>query len=727
LLGQRVLILHAPASAETGLDLSGLDVDCAVAGLDRRWPLRLPDGWRLCQTLHYDLKGWYWVIERSGEVLCLDTIEDPQGLGRDGFPTSTFMEGGTLRPSPGVQAAYLTAKRIRKGDLSGQEWERIGTLARGDLDRYLEALDAVVGTTLARSLAGNAIHGCPPDRGALRWLRRRQLVRRYRTPARAITALALGARRELERVIYPTGLLVLVAGPDGSGKSTLADALPDLCRGMFRRETRQHWRPGLLPRPGAFLGRELGDPTRPHARPPHGRALSTALLLYYWLDFLLGGWLRTVPLRIRTGLVVLERGWWDLAVDPRRYRLDVPSQLVQALGALLPRPDLALVLESEPALLRERKPELPEAELRRQATAWRAVLPHRVRRQHLDASRPLHEVAAESRKRIVDLLETRATSRLGAGWSALPRRGRSRWILPRGTRAAAAAALGIYHPMTGRGRLGWEAARLFASSGGFRLLPRGEGPPRQVAKALAAHLPPRSTLAVARMTHPGRGRYLALIVGEQGQLHGVAKVATDADAARALDQEATLIEAVGRLLPSPLSAPGILCREPGLLLLGAVDWHPRRSPWRLDEAVAYALGVFFRNGAREGPELLGPVHGDFAPWNLLRTKDGWVLIDWEDASPEQLPYFDLCHYLVQAHVLLGRPSSRVLLEGFCYGKGWVGRTVHAYADGASVPAAQAEAFLRSYLIISPSKLRPRTAEERDGLTARRRLLAALGS
>jgi hypothetical protein len=228
------------------------------------------------------------------------------------------------------------------------------------------------------------------------------------------------------------------------------------------------------------------------------------------------------------------------------------------------------------------------------------------------------------------------------------------------------------------------------------------------------------------MTHPGRGRYLALIVGEQGQLHAVAKIAMDSDAARALDREAAFIESLGPRLPPPLSVPDILHREPGLLLLEAVEWRPRRNPWRLEAEVAHAVGAFFKNGVQESPELVGPAHGDFAPWNLLRTGSGWVLIDWEDAALNQPPFLDLCHYLVQAHALLGRPSSRVLLEGFSEGKGWVGRSIRAYAEGAGLPAVQAESALRSYLIVSPSRLRPRTPEERDGLTARRRLLASLG-
>jgi hypothetical protein len=40
-----------------------------VIGSTGRWPLRLPDGWQLCQALHCDLKGWYWVREHDGQVI----------------------------------------------------------------------------------------------------------------------------------------------------------------------------------------------------------------------------------------------------------------------------------------------------------------------------------------------------------------------------------------------------------------------------------------------------------------------------------------------------------------------------------------------------------------------------------------------------------------------------------------------------------------------------------
>jgi energy-coupling factor transporter ATP-binding protein EcfA2 len=722
LLGDHVILLHPPSSDGSEPDLSGRDVDCAVLGLDPLWPLRLGDGWRLCQCLHYDLKGWYWVIERQGRVISLDTIDDPVGLGRDGFPTSLLAGAPSVAPDE-IRAAYLAAKRLRKGMAASPEWARIGRLARANPGGFMNALAAVVGQRTARLILESSLQGQPPAPTVWRRAHRRQRVRRVRTPYRAAAALTVGARRHLGRITHPTGLFVLVVGPDGSGKSTLARSLPELCDGTFRRALRYHWRPQFLPPPGRLLGTGKPDPTQPHGRPSHGRATSLVLLGYYWLDMALGGWLRVWPFRMRTGLFVNERGWWDIAVDPRRYRLAVPPWLIRALGALLPHPDVTLILDSSPKVLLERKKETSEEELHQQLWAWRNGLPHGIRSVHLDASRPLDEVKQHARDAVLDLLESRAAGRLGAGWSGLPRRQSGRWLLPRGPRPTARAGLGVYQPVTTKGLLGWQAARLLASCGGFRLLPRGEAPPRELRKALAAHVPRRGTLAVARTTHPGR--YLVLLLDGVGTCHGVAKVATDPEGGRALDQEAAAITEVGGLLKAPVFPPIVLTHEPGLLVLEPVPWRPRLRPWRLDEEVAYVLGALFRASARDEAGGLGPAHGDCAPWNLLRTERGWVLIDWEDASFAEPAFFDLFHYIVQAHAILGRPSWRAVLDGVRDRRGWVGRAVHAYADGAGLDVAEAPRRLASYLREVEARLLPLAPGENDGTPARERLLRRL--
>jgi hypothetical protein len=722
LLGDRVVVLHGPSSGDPDAELSGRDLDCGVRGLDPVWPLRLRDGWRLCQCLHYDLKAWYWVLERNGQMASLDALEDPRGLGRDGFPT-ILLDDEPPEATEGTRAAYLTAKRLRKGIRAEAEWLRIGRLAGQDPDRFLQALGAVIGSRWARRLSPSCLAGRPPDAALWRGARWRQRLRRVRTPARALTVLVLGARRQLWRVTRPTGLYVLVTGPDGSGKSTLAHDLPQLCGSAFRRKLRYHWRPEFLPRLGKLAGKGKLNPSQPHARPPYSRSASLLLLGYYWLDYLLGGWLRVWPFRMRSGLFVNERGWWDIAVDPRRYRLDVPASLVRRMGALLPRPDLALVLEAPAAVLKQRTSEITEAELERQLGAWQNTLPAGIRRVRLDASAQLDELRNQAREAVVGVLEGRATSRLGAGWTRLSPGGSSRWALPRGPRPVARAGLAVYHPTTARALLGWQAARLLASLGALRLLPRQDAPPPPVRAALAAHLPSGGTLAVARTTH--RDRYVALIVDGRGTRRGIAKVAGDPGSAAALDREADAIATLGRLLPAPLAAPEILAHQPGLLLLEAVPWRPRLRPWELDEEVAWALGAFFRAGSDLARGRTGPAHGDCAPWNLLRTAHGWVLVDWEDATEAAPPFFDLFHYVVQAHAMLGRPSRRAVLEGFGDGRGRVGRAVRAYCDGAGLPMHQAVVDLAAYLREVESRLLPLAAGEHDGTPARQRLLQGL--
>ena len=638
----------------------------------------------------------------TAAVLCVDVLDDPLGLGRDAFPSTLAFAAGSeddpasLVATSAVRAAYLTVKRLRKRIGTPSEWERIGALARRDPDGFRYALIVALGPGTAKPLADVVLNGkLPPSQKLSRRARRRQQLRRFRTPARAVVVPAIQLRRLAARISQPTGLFVVVAGPDGVGKSSLAANLPDACSGLFRRSARHHSRPGLLPRPGAVLGRPAADVTQPHARLPHGRLLSAALVCYHWLDFMLAYALRVAPFRARTGLVVVERGWWDLAVDPTRYRIGAPRRFVAALGRLLPRADLTLVLTAPEEVIRSRKPELPRDELARQQLSWRQTLPARETPVFVDAGKPEQEVSKRARDIVVAHLEERTLARVGAGWASLPPGAQSRWRLPRGPRTLARAALGVYYPNTTRGLFGWQAARVFASMGGFRLLPRSSAPPKPLREALAPHLPPRSTYAVAKASHPGR--YTALIVDERGCPHAIAKLATDEMGRTALAREADMLESHARLLAPPLMAPVIVGRSEGVLVLEHARWRARRQPWVLPAEVAHALGASFPATSDErGGSPRAFSHGDFTPWNLLRTADGWLVVDWEAARGGAPAFHDVFHFFVQAHWLLKRPRADELYEGLD-GKGSVADAIAAYAEGAGIDPASARPLFESYL------------------------------
>lgn len=205
-----------------------------------------------------------------------------------------------------------------------------------------------------------------------------------------------------------SGLFVVVCGPDGTGKSTLSRALSTGPNDTFVSARVMHWRPHVLPRLGALIGRPAPDGRRPHAARPYGPIVSVLRLLYYWMDHLVGHRMRIHPLRRDGVLVILERGIWDMAVDPHRYRLGIRPGLISALARLVPEPDLTLVLLGASSAIVGRKRELPVDELDRQMRRWRELARSHDRWYVLDAARPPETILADASRLIADPRRDRA-------------------------------------------------------------------------------------------------------------------------------------------------------------------------------------------------------------------------------------------------------------------------------------------------------------------------------
>jgi Phosphotransferase enzyme family len=302
------------------------------------------------------------------------------------------------------------------------------------------------------------------------------------------------------------------------------------------------------------------------------------------------------------------------------------------------------------------------------------------------------------------------------GWVCLPPGSSGRWLLPRAPRTIAKRSLRIHHPVTTRGRVGWETGKALASLGCFRLLPKITSLPAQVMQTVESRLKPGWSVAVARTSHPGR--FIALLRAENGREGLVAKIATDDNGRRNLDREAGALASLGRLVPPPLFTPTLLDRDEGVLWLDEVSWLWRRQPWHLPDDVAYALGALFRAGAQ------GFSHGDCAPWNLLKAREGWVLLDWEDATEGAPPFSDLFHFLVQGYAHLGRPTLKTLMQGL-RGRTWVGSSVAAYSQAARLRPEAAWQYFEPYLVESLQRMSPHCVGREAVVRARERLLKAV--
>lgn len=516
-------------------------------------------------------------------------------------------------------------------------------------------------------------------------------------------------RHEAESSGLPAGVVVVIAGPDGAGKSSLAGAIE--AGGDRERVLWLHHRPRLLPSRRGGLDEPVTDP---YADAPYPAAVSAVKVVYYWLDYLLGWLLRVRPVLRSGGAAVVERGWWDLAADPKRYRLRDVEALVRILGGLLPRPTRIFVLTAPVELLLERTGDnLTAADLQAQMQAQRRVFAGRRGVVFLDAR---HSVAG-LRDEVLDALHSEAPH---GGWAGVPLPSQARWLLPRQPRKVAAGALRIHRPMTRTADAVWRVATAGALLGAARLLPAADPASIPDLERVTAWIPPGGGVAVARSTHAQR--HHALVVDAQGRPVVHVKLATDAAGQSALDREADNLQRFGSLLSGPITAPQFVHGEPGLLVTEAVTWKPSSAVWRLEPSLANQLGQLFRDSARQGRGL---AHGDFAPWNLLPTHHGWVLVDWEMAIPDAPPLFDVMHWLVMGQAHLKQPNLAAVRDGLD-GRGWVGDCLRSYADGAGLPSSGWRGRLSVYLDETEGRVAVASPQGAREVAVRRALRTMLG-
>lgn len=187
---------------------------------------------------------------------------------------------------------------------------------------------------------------------------------------------------KVKRYIFPSGIVLAILGTDGAGKSTIINAiLPVLNEATHNAVIVQHLRPTLVPPLSRLKGKNVvpvGPILDPHGRTPSGKVLSFVRLIYLMFDYILGYWLKIRPsIAKQPTVVVFDRYAYDMAIDQRRFRINLPSKLVDWFTALAPKPDLIVCLYGDPTEIAVRKQELPLEEVKRQTAALLAFAAER--------------------------------------------------------------------------------------------------------------------------------------------------------------------------------------------------------------------------------------------------------------------------------------------------------------------------------------------------------------
>lgn len=356
----------------------------------------IPEG---CEILEIDVG---WDIRWKGIPLIPQDLLDHHRLWRKEFYT--------LQPGPEA-AISVSTNLIYHGAVKEKYKPEIIEMIRTDRDGFLKALAPSFGLSLASELAELSSRGDWSRIEALvPQLRRQAVIKALRhQPLAQLGHWAAFLWWNLLKFFRPSGLFVVLIGPDGSGKSTVSVGLQKCLSPLFQGSKCFHAHFKNLPRL-RDLARLLGFKVSPEApmnqpvpekfsKDLHcvGRLHSLILLLYYTLDYLLG-----YPLvfwsRGKGELIIFDRYFYDYLVQPG---MNLPYWFLTLLMRMIPNPDVVVYLKNSPDVILSRKPELTFQELGRQGALCARLISRLPQGQVVETTGTPEETTAKVAKILV--------------------------------------------------------------------------------------------------------------------------------------------------------------------------------------------------------------------------------------------------------------------------------------------------------------------------------------
>jgi len=377
---------------------------------------------KLVQCLQHENNAFYYVIQwwqnNQPAFLKLDICGNYYRKAKLFLPADALLSNpeeaknvqghakGFLVPAPATEFIYYLLKKIDKGNLNNEQAAHLHTQwlkdPTGCLSNVRKFWDNEYSALIKQAAEGNdwqhVIKAIP------------QLKKSIHHHVRMTLAGLTGEfLRRVRRVLFPTGFSVVFLGPDGSGKSSVIDAVSSSLAPAFRKHSRYHLRPFVFRARTESNGQPV---TNPHASPKYGLIISVIKLFYLWLDYTVGYLISVHWKKIFSTLVIFDRYFHDILIDPLRFRYGGPSWLAALLVRAIPKPDAIVFLNVPSEIIQQRKSEISRDECEQQTKDYIALAKKTKKSLIVDAAQPLNDVVKEVNNSLLNLLANKAETRL---------------------------------------------------------------------------------------------------------------------------------------------------------------------------------------------------------------------------------------------------------------------------------------------------------------------------
>lgn len=190
-------------------------------------------------------------------------------------------------------------------------------------------------------------------------------------------------------------------GSDGCGKSTLIESLTFDINYIYGGSKYIHLRPTLVPASrnikNSISKKKNNDIPKPHDNKPYSYILSNLKFYSLIFDYCVG-YLLILKYRLIGKPVISDRYFYDIIVDPRRFRLNEISNFKKTLiRKILPKPNQTFYLSADPDLIYQRKKDLTLSEITLQKGKYDLLINDFKEIEVINASEPAINVLNETK------------------------------------------------------------------------------------------------------------------------------------------------------------------------------------------------------------------------------------------------------------------------------------------------------------------------------------------